>query len=144
MYSSIQRNVCHPNLLKLHLLRWSMLSYLPNLFKQFGLSPRDLWLIGLYEPFFFWNSLIHFSQKQIAWSHHNSFNGSFLPLPALQSWSSGTFPLPHMLPMCSPGLHCILHQVFPIQHWCLFIIQIYLYLYGFSGLYFYLDFHISY
>lgn len=51
-------------------------------------------------------------------------------------------PSPSHLPMCSPGLHRTLPQVFPIQHRLLFIIQICLY--GFSGLYCYLDFHISY
>lgn len=66
IYSSTQRNVYHLTLLKLYVLRSLMLFYLPNLLKWFSLSPLELWFIGLYWPFSFWNSLL-FPWKQIAW-----------------------------------------------------------------------------
>lgn len=48
--------------------------------QAYSLSCSDLWHIGLYGLFSFWNPL-HFSQKQAVLSHLYPFNGSFLPLP---------------------------------------------------------------
>lgn len=60
-----------------------MLFYLPFLLKQFGLFSLELCLLGLYGSFFFWNHLLHFSQKQTDCCHLSSSSMApfFLHLP---------------------------------------------------------------
>lgn len=116
--------VMPPNLLRLHLLRWQMLSYLPNLFKL-GLSPQDLWLLGA-----IWTILF----LELSYSFFSKAN-CLISSQTLSMWffSSSTCPTIlelRNLPSPSHAAHVLsratlyTHQVFPTQHWCLFIIQI--------------------
>lgn len=113
--------------------------YLPNHSSNLVFLLRISWLLGLYRPFFSWNSLIHFSQKPVPDLITTLSMILLLPLPALQSWSSGPpspshaahvlsratlYTPPSLLPLMS--LHNSNFSIWLLWNIC------------------YLDFHISY